>query len=97
MALFNFIAPHVGDNSQSTLPLFQQFIMVLMKLRLNSGDQYFAYLFGVHNSTVSRYLKKWINVMYLRLKPLVKWPGRGELLKTMSVLFRKSFKTCDYY
>ena len=29
MALFNFIAPSIGDNSQSTLPLFQ---MVLMKL-----------------------------------------------------------------
>ena len=28
MALFNFIAPSVGDNSQSTLPLFQQFLMV---------------------------------------------------------------------
>lgn len=94
MALFNFIAPSVGDNSQSTLPLFQQFLMVLMKLRLNLGDQYLAYRFGVHNSTISRYFKRWINIMYVRLKPLVKWPGRTELLKTMPVSFRKNFKTC---
>jgi hypothetical protein len=57
MALFNFIAPSISDNSQSTLPLFQQFLMVLMKLRLNLGDQYLAYRFGVHNSTISRYFK----------------------------------------
>ena len=95
-ALFNFIAPYVGDSAstQTTLPLFQQFVMVLMKLRLNLGDQYLAYQFGVHNSTISRYFKKWVNVMYMRLKPLIKWPGRGELLKTMPVLFRKSFRTC---
>ena len=30
--------------------------------------------------------------MYTTLKPLVKWPGHDELLKTMPVLFRKSFK-----
>ena len=96
MALFNFIAPHIGDSthSQCTLPLFQQFVMVLMKLRLNLGDQYLAYRFGVHNSTISRYFKKWINVMYVRLKPLIKWPERGELLKSMPVVFRKNFKAC---
>ena len=96
MVLFNFIAPHIGDSTQSqcTLPLFQQFVMVLMKLRLNLGDQYLAYRFGVHNSTISRYFKKWINAMYVRLKPLIKWPGRGELLKSMPVVFRKNFKAC---
>ena len=87
MALFNFIAPHIGDS-------IYIFVMVLMKLRLNLGDQYLAYRFGVHNSTFSRYFKKWINVMYVRLKPLIKWPGRGELLKSMPVVFRKNFKAC---
>jgi hypothetical protein len=32
--------------------------------------------------------------MYVRLKPLIKWPGCTELLKTMPVSFRKNFKTC---
>ena len=64
------------------------------ELRLNLGDQYLAYRFGVHNSTISRYFKKWINVMYVRLKPLIKWPGRGELLKSMPVIYRKNFKAC---
>ena len=33
---------------------FQQFVMVLMKLRLNLGCQDLGYRFGVHYSTVSR-------------------------------------------
>ena len=32
--------------------------------------------------------------MYVRLTPLVKWPERGELLKSMPMEFRKSFKNC---
>jgi hypothetical protein len=34
------------------------------------------------------------HIMYVRLKPLVKWPGHTELLKTMPVSFRKNFTTC---
>lgn len=94
MAVFNLIAPYVSDGSRSTLPQFQQFFMVLMKLRLNLGDQYLAYRFNIHNSTVSRYLKKWIDVMYLRLKPLIKWPARDDLLLTMPMSFRRNFKAC---
>ena len=82
-------APLVPDNSRSTLPKFQLFLMVLMKLCLNLGDQYLAYCFNIHNSTVSRNFKKWIDVMYLRLKPLIKWPACDELLLTMPMSFRK--------
>jgi len=35
--------------------VFQQFLIVLIKLRLNLGYQDLGYRFGVHYSTVSRY------------------------------------------
>ena len=89
MAVFNLIASHVPNGSRSTVPQFQQFFMLLMKLRLNLGKQYLAYRFNIHNSTVSRYFRKWIEVMYLRLRQVVKWPSRGELLLTMPMSFRK--------
>lgn len=62
-----------------------------MKLKLNPGDQDLAFRFGVNQSTVSRYFKKWIDVMYVRLCPLVKWPDRGKLLQTMPMEFRKRY------
>ena len=93
MAVFNFIAPYVPNN-HFTLPKFQQFLMVLMKLCLNVGDQYLAYCFKIHNSTVSWNFKKWINVMYMRLKPIIKWPAHDELLLTRPMIFRRNCKTC---
>ena len=32
--------------------------------------------------------------MYVKLKPLIKWPNREELLKTMPMDFRSNFKRC---
>ena len=58
-------------------------MVVLMKLHLNPGDQDIAFRFGVNQSTVSRCFSKWIDVMYKRLKPLIKWPERNELMKTI--------------
>ena len=80
MSVFNFIVPFIPDSSHSTLPQFQQFFMVMMKLCLNLDDQYLAYCFNVHNSTVSQYFRKGIEVMYmyLRQKPLIKWPACDE-------------------
>ena len=67
--------------------------MVLMTVRLNWSDQYLAYRFNVHNSTVSQNFKKWTDVMYMYVR-LKSWPGREELLKTMPMQFRKNFKAC---
>ena len=94
MAVFIFVASSMESNSRTALSSFPQFLMVLTKLRLNLGDQDLAYRFGINQSTVSRYFKKWVNVMYIRLCPLVKWPGREELMKTMPVDFRKNFQHC---
>ena len=81
-AIYEFVSPHV-PNSRSTLPAFQQFEMVLMKLRLNVDNQLLASIFDVHATTVSRYFQKWIDVLYERHKPLVKWPEREQLYQTM--------------
>ena len=73
---------------------FQQFVMILMKLCLNLEDQDLAYRFGVNQSTIARHVKKWIDILYIRLGPLVKWPDRGELVRTQPMEFRKSFGKC---
>ena len=73
---------------------FHQFVMILMKLCLNLGDQDLAYRFGVNQSTIARHVKKWIDILYIRLGPLVKWPDRGELVRTQPMEFRKSFGKC---
>ena len=65
--------------------------MVLMKLRLNVPHQDLAYRFGVSMSTVSRTFAHWLVIMDVRLSPLIRWPEREELWKTMPQCFKFSF------
>lgn len=85
--IFDFVAPFV-PSTRSKFPKFQQFLMVLMKLRLNVADQDLGYRFGIHQSTVSRNFRKWIDVLHDRLNPLILWPEHEELLKTMPMEFK---------
>ena len=89
-ATFSFISPFVTRRSKS-LSLFQEFIMVLMKLRLNVTIQDLAYRFGVSLSTVSRTFSIWFTVMDIRLSPIIRWPERDELWHTMPLCFQFSF------
>ena len=68
--------------------------MTLMWLRLNLSGPDLAYRFGVHKSTVSRTFLQIIDVMYVRLKPLIIWPTRDVQQKTMPMDFRKHCPNC---
>ena len=93
-AVFELVSPCVKVFSRSSLPLSNQFLMVLMRLKLNVDVEFLSYHFGLHTSNVSRTVNKWICVLYERLKDvLIKWPERGELYKTMPLDFKK-FGTC---
>ena len=84
------MAPHVPGRS-TTLNNFQEFVLVLMKLRLKMRFQELAFRFGVNVTTISRIFSCWIMVMDVRLALLIFWPERDQLWKTMPVCFRYSF------
>ena len=74
---------------------FQQFILTLMRLRLDVPQQFLAYVFGISEATVSRILHDVIDVMNARLVPsLVFWPQREELRMSMPMSFRNKFRQC---
>ena len=87
---FGFVSPFITRRSK-TLTLFQEFVMVLMKLRLNVPLQDLAFRFGVSLSTVSVAFSAWMIVMDIRLSPLVRWPEREELWHTMFMCFQYAF------
>ena len=85
-ATFSFISPFVTPGSKS-LSLFQEFFLVLMKLRLNVPVHDLAYRCGVFLSPVSRTLSTWLTVVNIRLSPIIRWPERDELWHTMPLVF----------
>ena len=70
--IFLHIFPFVTRKSQHLTP-FQEFVLTLMKLRLNMPLEDLAYRFFVSVSTVSRTFQAWMTVMHVRLKPFIKW------------------------
>lgn len=90
MVAFEHVAKYVTRRTQS-LNRFQEFAMVLIKLRLNVPFQDLAYRFVVSISTVSRIFSSWMVVMAARLAPLISWPDRERLWRTMPMSFQYAF------
>ena len=87
MTVINFISIFLKQNS--TLNPFQQFIMVLIKLRMNLSLTFLAQYYGVHVTTVSRLFTHCINVLYVRLVPCgIFWPERDQLQISLPFAFR---------
>ena len=91
ITLFSIVEAHLSEGAISSLSKCQKFILVFIKLRLNTPVQDLAYRFGVSKSTISRTFIPTIHVMHERLKHLVHWPEREFLRKTMPLQFRQSF------
>ena len=73
---------------------FNEFLITLMKLRLHADEQDLAYRFGVSQSTVSRCIDKWFDILYTKLSFLIHWPECEQLMKTMPSDFRAHFRKC---
>ena len=80
--VFHQIDRFVARKSQLLTP-FQEFVLTLMKLKLNMPLEDLAYRFNVSVSTISR--------VDTRLSPLIKWPDHEDLWRTRPQCFQFSF------
>ena len=88
--LFELLSSHVSP-SRTKLTLRDELVLVLVKLRLNLPFQYFAYRWEVSISTVTRMFYKWIKVMFVRMKFLIKWPPRDILQQNLPQAFKDTY------
>ena len=72
--VFDLAVCGMKPDDRSALPLFDQFTMTLMKLRLNLGDVDLAFRFSVSQASVSRYINFWIDRLFVKLSFLIMWP-----------------------
>ena len=82
-------------SSRGILNLFQKFLLGLIHMRLNLSGRDLGYMFGgISEATVSHTFLHVVNVLYHRLRPLVIWPDRGTLRKTLPLDFSKHCPNC---
>lgn len=89
--LFEKIKPYLPVHPNKVLSPFQQFILTLMKLRLNLPFKYLSYQFNIAPSTCSRFFYECIDILFNRIKGFVYWPTRESLKKNMPECFKESF------
>ena len=89
--------------SQATKPYLHfgsspgdQLLMVLTKLRHADPHQHLGYQFGVDITRVSKIFNHSMNIMYVELQPLIRWPERDMLRKTLPACFKPQYSraTC---
>ena len=66
-AVFNITAKDLPADDTHACILFEQFLITLIKLRLNLGDQDLAYRFAISQHSVSRYITKWLDLLSIKL------------------------------
>uniref|UniRef100_A0A8C6UNG6 THAP-type domain-containing protein n=1 Tax=Neogobius melanostomus TaxID=47308 RepID=A0A8C6UNG6_9GOBI len=70
---------------------FQVLFLTLMRLRLDLPVQHLCHLFSVSHEALSSAFADTIDVLHVRLGPLVHWPGRRGLQATMPHEFAETF------
>ena len=90
--LYQLLEPLLSkDNSKSVISLFDELLIVLVKLCLGVTNEDLGYRFGVSSSWVSVIFHKWITVMSVELKCLINWPDTIALHENLPSTFRKHF------
>ena len=70
-------------HTQAALSLEDQFLLVLIRLRLGLSEQLLSYIFKINISSVSRIFLRWIPAMYRRFKLINIWPSKDKVINTM--------------
>lgn len=91
MQIFELCEPYITCGPMSVLSKFEQFILVLMKLRLNLPLKDLAFRFKISLPTASRVWHKVIDILHDRLEFQIEWPERHVLQATMPMAFRQAF------
>ncbi|KAL2098423.1 hypothetical protein ACEWY4_007630 [Coilia grayii] len=87
LTIFQCLAPFL--KLKSSITGFQQYMLTLMKLRMNLTFYFLGFYFGIDPTTVSRHFKHCVDLIYCRLVPsLLVWPDRECLRTSLPYVFR---------
>ena len=78
-----------GTERNHTLAIEDEFLLVLMKLRLGLTNLDLAIRFKVSEATVSNIFITWLKFLYIGLGALKVWPHRRVILENMPKKFKE--------
>ena len=90
-AIFNYLQPSLPETFRCKMSFEDQFLMTLVKLRLDLQFENLADQFNCATSSAHGIFQRWIDLLYTKLQFLIKWPDHDAGLKTLPHVFRQYF------
>ena len=78
--------------AQYTFSLISEFAYPLIRFRLDIQIGNLGYRFKTLSATISKCVLKWLDILFVQLKPLIIWPSGEVLVETTPMCFRQHFK-----
>ena len=89
---FNYVTyGQMSVDKRHALSLEEQFLLVLVRLKLGITIELLAYMFGISDSTVGSIFDSWIEIMFRHFKILNIWASKVEILNTMPQSVAKKY------
>jgi len=94
--LFRFVEDRIDTTTSSSdsinrLPLFEQFCLTLIRLRLNLQPKDMGYRFGMELQELVDYITRFFSIMFKFLVPTyIHWSSREEVSSTLPNCFKLS-------
>ncbi|XP_061190344.1 uncharacterized protein LOC133198236 [Saccostrea echinata] len=93
--IFEFLCPvdepFQYSSSLKNVPLKDQFLLILIKLRQNFDFKHISRLFGIPPQDCSTVFTKWINFLFYRFGSVPIWPNREVIIQNMPPKFKEEF------
>ena len=80
-----------GSSRNHVLSVEDEFLLVMMKLRLGLTNLDLAMRFNVAEATISNTLITWLNLLFIQLDTLKIWPHRNVILENMPKKFKEDY------
>ena len=89
--MLQFTTKGLSLHQNTKLSNFESFLLCLMKLRLNLSIYDLGFRFSIHETTISRVLKRWLFLVDSKLFHLIIWPERVQVRKAMPLCFQQNY------
>ena len=89
--VFEYLRDGLPKTRTTSLSWENQFFMTLVRLRLGVQFENLSDQLNCPKSTVHDVFGRWINLMYVKMKPLIKWPDHDASFQTLPNVFRQYF------
>ena len=90
LSLVTYLKTFVTEEPRK-VPLEDQILLTLRKLRQNTTFQFLAHIRGIAKTSVIEYFWKWVDIMYFKLKFLIRMQDREDIFNTIPSVFRSKF------